>query len=196
MLHDPNERTPTYEKQPELTAITKQTLIDTYFSIIAEGKKATVDAVTKRAGYNRCTFYRYFTDTEQLLTQVETKICDAFGDSFTQQALTASPAEIIGSLASVYQQYGEYLSVLLGKHGDHRFVVKMKAMIHPIAHQLFTAAADSNIFADLKEEFVLSAVLATVTKWYEMKQPISVTELSVLIRGILEHGIFNSGNLG
>ena len=184
------------KKQPELTAITKQTLIDTYFSIIAEGKKATVDAVTKRAGYNRCTFYRYFTDTEQLLTQVETKICDAFGDSFTQQALTASPAEIIGSLASVYQQYGEYLSVLLGKHGDHRFVVKMKAMIHPIAHQLFTAAADSNIFADLKEEFVLSAVLATVTKWYEMKQPISVTELSVLIRGILEHGIFNSGNLG
>ena len=178
------------KKQPELTAMTKQALIDTYFSMAAEGEKVTIGAVAERAGYNRCTFYRYFTDIEQLLTQVETEICDAFGKALTRQALTAAPAEIVGSLAGVYQQYGDYLSVLLAKHGDYRFVSKMKAMIHPMACQLLTAASDSGVIAELKEEFVLSAVLATVTKWYEMKQPISADELSVLIGGILEQGIF------
>ena len=178
------------KKQPELTAMTKQTIIDAFFQITAEGKKATVGAVTERAGYNRCTFYRYFVDTEQLLSQVETEICDAFEKALTLQSSAISPPELIRSFAAIYQQYGDYLSVLLGENGDFRFVNKMKAIIHPMAQQLFTANSTSNIAAALKEEFVLSAVLAIVTKWYEMKQPISVSELGMLIMNVLQNGIF------
>ena len=177
------------KKQPELTAMTRQTLIDAFFHITAEGKKATVGAVTERAGYNRCTFYRYFIDTEQLLSEVETEVCNAFEKVLTLQSSSISPPEIISSLVGIYQQYDDYLSVLLGEHGDTRFVSKMKAMIHPVAHQLFTTNSQSNIAAALKEEFVLSAVLATVTKWYEMKQPISISELGRLIMNILQYGI-------
>ena len=184
------ERVAIMKKQPELTAMTRQTLIDAFFHITAEGKKATVGDVTERAGYNRCTFYRYFIDTEQLLSEVETEICDAFEKALTLPSSAISPPEIISSLVGIYQQYGDYLSVLLGEHGDSRFVGKMKAMIHPVAHQLFIASSTSNIAAALKEEFVLSAVLATVTKWYEMKQPISISELGMLIMNVLQHGIF------
>lgn len=178
------------KKQPELTAITRQTFIDTFFQITSEGKKATVGAITERAGYNRCTFYRYFTDTEQLLSQVESEICDAFGAALTGQASSISPTDIIGSFVDVYQQYGEYLSVLLGVHGDSRFVAKMKAMIQPMAHQLFAAGSESNIVAALKEEFVLSAVLSTITKWYEMKQPIPLSQLGILMMNVLQDGVF------
>ena len=178
------------KKQPELTAATRQTLIDAFFRITAEGQKATVGDITERAGYNRCTFYRYFDDTEQLLSQVEAEICDAFGAVLTLRSSAISPPEMIGSLAVIYQQYGDYLSVLLGEHGDSRFVRKMKTMIHPVAYQLFTASSSSDITAALKEEFLLSAVLATITKWYEMKQPISISELGTLIVDVLQHGIF------
>lgn len=178
------------KKQPELTAMTRQALIDAFFNIMAEGKKVSVGTITERAGYNRCTFYRYFTDTEQLLSQVETEICDAFGATLAGQAPSASPPDIIGSFAAVYQQYGEYLSVLLGEHGDSRFVRKMKAMVHPAAYQLFTAGSESDIIAALKEEFVLSAVLATITKWYEMRQPVSISQLGMLIMNMLQHGAF------
>ena len=178
------------KKQPELTAMTRQMLIDTFFNIMAEGKKATVGAITERAGYNRCTFYRYFADTEQLLLQVEAEICDAFGAVLTGQAPGVSPTEIIGSFAAVYQQYGKYLSVLLGEHGDSRFVRKMKETVHPVVRQLLTASSESNIAAALKEEFTLSAVLATITKWYEMKQPIPISQLGILIMNVLQHGVF------
>ena len=177
------------KKQPEITAMTRQTLIDTFFKITAEGEKVTVGAITDQAGYNRCTFYRYFTDTEQLLLEVESEICNAFGAALARQSPSISPMDIISSFAIVYQQYGEYLSVLLGEHGDSRFVSKMKAMIHPVAHQLFTASSESNIAAALKEEFVLSAVLATITKWYEMKQPIPILQLGMLIMNVLQHGV-------
>ena len=178
------------KKQPEITAMTRRTLIDTFFKITAEGEKATVGAITEQAGYNRCTFYRYFTDTEQLLLEVESEICNAFGAALTGQSPSISPADIIGSFATVYQQYGNYLSVLLGEYGNSRFVGKMKAMIHPVAQQLFATSSESNIVAALKEEFVLSAVLATITKWYEMKQPIPISQLGMLIMNILQHGIF------
>ena len=184
------ERIEIMKKQPELTAMTKQTIIDAFFQITAEGKKATVGAVTERAGYNRCTFYRYFMDTEQLLSDVETEICDAFEAALSLQSSAISPPELIRSFVAIYQQYGDYLSVLLGENGDFRFVNKMKAIIHPMAQQLFTANSTSNIAAALKEEFVLSAVLAIVTKWYEMKQPISVSELGMLIMNVLQNGIF------
>ena len=48
------------KKQPELTAQTKQTLINTYFSLRQNSEKLSVGAICERAGYNRCTFYRYF----------------------------------------------------------------------------------------------------------------------------------------
>lgn len=106
------------KKQPELTALTRKTLVYTYFDITSKGEKATVGAITDRAGYNRCTFYRYFTDTEQLLYQAETEICDDFQAALSQITFPVSPLEIIESLSAVYRQYGDYLSVLLGENGD------------------------------------------------------------------------------
>lgn len=179
------ERIEFMKKQPELTAFTRKTLIDTYFEITAKGKKATVGAITERAGYNRCTFYRYFTDTEQLLYQVETEICDAFQAALSQISFPFSPLEIVGSFVMIYQQYGDYLSVLLGENGDVRFTKQMKVIVSPLAKRLLSTESDSEIITDLKTEFLLSAVLAVVTKWYDRKQPIPLSDLGELIKGMV-----------
>lgn len=175
------------KKQPELTALTKKALIDTYFDITAKGQRATVGAIAEQAGYNRCTFYRYFTDTEQLLNQVETEICDAFQAALVHVSFDVS-SEIIESLAAVYQQYGGYLSVLLGENGDARFAKRMKAIVSPVAKRRFAGDCDSEITAELKTELALSAVLAVVTKWYDMNQPITVAQLGMLIKDTLGFG--------
>lgn len=179
------------KKQPELTAMTRKKLIDTYFELVRKGEKATVGAICELAGYNRCTFYRYFSDTEQLLYEVETEICDAFTKAIPQDSLVGIPTEIIESLAGVYQTYGNYLSVLLGSHGDLQFVSRMKEIIRPIATPIFLTTSKSPAIADLKMEFVMSAVLATVTKWYDMNQPITANQLGMEIKEILQFGIFS-----
>lgn len=179
------------KKQPELTSLTRNNLIDAYFKLRAQGEKVTVGAVSELAGYNRCTFYRYFTDADQLLCEVETEICSAFMEALSQNTLTTIPLEIIESMVDVYQKYGNYLSVLLGNHGDLKFVTRMKGIIRPAASQLFVTMSESTVMAELKTEFMMSAVLAAVTKWYEMNQPITAAQLGMMIKEILQQGIFS-----
>lgn len=176
------------KKQPEVTAQTRRTLIDTYFEITARGDKASVGAISEAAGYNRCTFYRYFTDTEQLISEVETEICDAFRAVLTQHSVIATSPEITEFLAAIYMEYGKYLAILLGQHGDSRFSGRMKEIIYPVASRIFAVANESDIDTELKIEFVLSGVLATVTKWYEMNQPIPAAQLGKIIKNILQQG--------
>lgn len=176
------------KKQPEQTALTRKKIIDTYIELSNKGEKVTVGAICEFAGYNRCTFYRYFAGTDQLLYEIETEICDAFQRAAAHYSLTTISFEIIESFTAVYQKYGNYLSFLLGNHGDPRFVNRMKAIIQPMAFQLFHASSELDVVVELKVEFALSAVLATITKWYDMGQPVSVSQLGALIKDILQHG--------
>lgn len=177
------------KKQPELTALTRKTLIDTYFEITAKGEKATVGAITEQAGYNRCTFYRYFTDTEQLLYQVETEICDAFQKVLSKVDFPVSPIYLIDPLSAVYHQYGNYLSVLLGENGDIRFVKRMKSVVSPLAKQLLASESEADVVTELRVEFMLSAVLAVVTKWYDLNQPIPISQLGLIITDLFQQPI-------
>lgn len=177
------------KKQPEVTALTKLNIINTYFKLKQNGEKATVGAICELAGYNRCTFYRYFSDTEQLLDEVESEICNAFQNAIATNNSTSISFEIIESFTEIYQHYGYYISVLLGTHGDPRFVKKMKSIVSPIASHILGNSSESDTITQLKTEFLLSAVLATITKWYELEQPISTIQLGKLIKEMLQQGI-------
>lgn len=64
------------KKQPEITAQTKQKLMDSFW-MLASNKgihRVTVSAVTKSAGVNRSTFYEYFSDIDELLEHSENEI--------------------------------------------------------------------------------------------------------------------------
>lgn len=173
------------KKQPELTARTRQKLVDAYFALRQTGVNPTVGAIAQRSGYNRCTFYRYFTDTGQLLAQVEEEICAAFRVAIQPGQSALVHTEILPSLVRVYTQYGNPLSVLLGAQGDPRFVARMKKIMSPLAQQLLAEESDTPFIAALKVEMALSAVLAAVTKWYDEDKPIPMETLGEVVTNFL-----------
>lgn len=61
------------KKQSEVTAQTKQNLVGAFWSLYCEKRieKITVKEITLKAGYNRGTFYEYFTDVYDVLEQIE-----------------------------------------------------------------------------------------------------------------------------
>lgn len=61
------------KKQPQVTARTRRKLMNAFWEIYCEKgiHQITVGAVTKLAGYNRGTFYEYFSDIYDLLDQLE-----------------------------------------------------------------------------------------------------------------------------
>lgn len=175
-------------KQPEITAQTKKNLTDAYFSLKQNGKKATVGQVAELAGYNRCTFYRYFTDTEDLRLQAEAELCSEFKNAALNQISKKSLTELVSGFACIYEKHGKYLETLLGEYGDPNFSKMIKAQIYPFAKQIFKG---KDAVTDIKIEFALSAVLAAVTKWYQLGKPISETELGTTILYIFQNGLFN-----
>ena len=52
------------KKQPQQTAQTRKKLMDSFWKLYCDDgiDRVTVGAVAKDAGYNRGTFYEYFTD--------------------------------------------------------------------------------------------------------------------------------------
>lgn len=175
-------------KQPEITAQTKNNLTAAYFSLKKNGEKATVGQVAELAGYNRCTFYRYFTDTVDLQLQTEHELCNEFKNAAANQMSKNSLTELVSGFADIYEKHGRYLETLLGEYGDPNFSKMIKAQIYPFAKQVFKG---NDAVSDIKIEFALSAVLAAVTKWYQLGKPISETELAATVLDIFQNGLFN-----
>ena len=174
-------------KQPEQTAQTRRNLIDAYFALAGKGEAVSVGSITGRAGYNRCTFYRYFADADALLEQVETELYDEFRSVVGGGA---SMPEMVMAMADIYQRNGGYLSVLLGPHGDPGFTARVKEIVSPMARERFSGPTAADPVTALRVEFVLSAVLATVTKWYELGQPITASELGALMLDLMRNSFF------
>ena len=57
------------KKQPEITMMTKQIIKDSFWELYKEKKieNITVKDITQKAGFNRSTFYAYFTDVYDIL---------------------------------------------------------------------------------------------------------------------------------
>ena len=66
------------KKQPQQTAQTRKKLMDSFWKLYCDDgiDRVTVGAVAKDAGYNRGTFYEYFTDVYDLLDQLEDELLE------------------------------------------------------------------------------------------------------------------------
>lgn len=53
----------------------------------------------------------------------------------------------------------------------------------------FNISAESEAEVALKTEYVISAVLGTIVRWYELDMPISTRKLAELIIGSIGYGI-------
>ena len=60
-------------KQPEITAATRQRFVDVFCTLYATQpiSRITVKELTTRAGYNRSTFYQYFKDVYDIQQYIE-----------------------------------------------------------------------------------------------------------------------------
>ena len=112
------------KKQPEVTAQTKENLTEAFWQIYSEKgiDKTTVKEITMRAGYNRGTFYEYFTDVYDVLEQIENSLMPGPQDlpPLTLDNVTNSPLPI-DMFVKMYEKNRKYFIILLGDKGDSSF---------------------------------------------------------------------------
>jgi AcrR family transcriptional regulator len=183
------------KKQPAVTAHTKQNLIDSFWSLYCEKRleKITVKEITQKAGYNRGTFYEYFTDVYDVLEQIEQSLIPTIEELPPIVMPNKNIDMPFGMFMSLYEKNNKYYSVLLGDNGDPAFASKLKNSTKPIIKQAFV---DNNkldtIEFDFVLEYVLSAMIGIMSYWFRQNKVLPAEKLVALIYELMENGVMNT----
>lgn len=177
-------------KEKSRSADTRQALIEAFCDLYRENSldKITVQAVTRKAGYNRTTFYQYFLDIDDLLRQVENSLLDYI----VQKRYSVEPDEqtryFIEDLVALYKERAIEVNALLGLHGRGHFTEMLKESLDLSFFHLDTV--EDNQYQPYLIEFRLTSALNLFSLWLKRGQDLSVEELIGLVTKLYH---FNPG---
>ncbi|MDF2593343.1 MAG: Transcriptional regulator [Clostridia bacterium] len=180
------------KKQPEVTAQTKQNLIDAFWSLYCEKRieKITVKEITQKAGYNRGTFYEYFIDVYDVLEQIEEALIPTIHELPPISIPNQNMGMPLDMFMTLYEQNSKYYSVLLGDNGDPAFASKLKNSTKPVIKQAFLQEDKIDpIEFDFILEFVLSAMIGIMSYWFKQDKMLPAENLISLMYDLMENGV-------
>ncbi len=176
------------KKQPEVTARTRQKLVDSFWEL-AEGKplfKISVGEITVRAGYNRSTFYEYFTGLDDLLAYVEGELLED-----AKQAVRAVPLEnksMSGFFQAVFSVTSKKVYLLIGPKGDPGFLPRMRSELFPLIAPYFPIPKDTPHF-DYLASFAESTIFGILQHWSDRGRDLDAEEIGAMISNLVLHGV-------
>lgn len=160
------------KKQPELTAKTKENLMEAFWQIYCNKgiEKVTVKEITVKAGYNRSTFYEYFTDVCDVLEQIENSLLPGPQDLPPLRLADSSTTPLpIDTFISMYEKNRQYYVVLLGDNGDSSFQSKIKRSVKDMLKtKLVAQGIVDNYELDFTLEYMLSAMIGVLSYWFSL----------------------------
>lgn len=186
------------KKQPEITAQTKQNLIDAFWSLYCEKRieKITVKEITQKAGYNRGTFYEYFTDVYDVLEQIEQSLIPTLDELPPVSMPNMKLGMPLNMFLALYDQNSKYYSVLLGDKGDPAFASKLKNSTKPIIQQVFADNPNVDpVELDYILEYILSAMIGIMSYWFRKGKELPAEKLMELMNELMEKGVMKRLNV-
>ncbi|WP_195268016.1 TetR/AcrR family transcriptional regulator [Eubacterium sp. 1001713B170207_170306_E7] len=180
-------------KQPEITAQTRQKLIEAFWQIYGEKgiKHTTVGAVAKSAGYNRSTFYEYFTDIYDLLEQLEDDLLKGLKAEIAKEFQNGIPKDFQDysrMCAHIFVPFDDKLYVLLSSKGDPSFPAKLQKTVKPLFFS-FVGFKGNEEHLDYIITFGFSAMTGLLSHWYEEGKKLSTEELFRIMQALIATGV-------
>lgn len=174
------------KKQPEITEKTRQSFINVFCELYCQKpiEKITVQEMANKAGYNRSTFYQYFTDVYDLLSFVENDILDYIRKKLKNTEQTDTKPRDIYLL---FEEKGAYLNALLGDYGNNRFIEKLKCEYFSDG-QNYCFPKDNTLTPYLLE-FQISTSFSLLRLWQRREKDLPPDVLYGLIDRLFTSGI-------
>jgi AcrR family transcriptional regulator len=181
------------KKQPEVTAQTKENLTEAFWQIYREKglEKVTVREITAKAGYNRGTFYEYFTDVYDVLEQIENSLLPGPQDlpplSLDNTSTTPLPIDMF---VKMYEKNRKYYVVLLGDNGDSSFQSKIKNNMKGMVKKILVSRGIADDYElDFTLEYMLSAMIGVLSYWFKLEVTPPKDRLLGLMYDLMNHGV-------
>lgn len=172
------------KKQPEITDKTRQKFIDAFCELYMEMpiEKISIQKLTKLAGYNRSTFYHYFSDIYELLEYVENDLLSYL--SYSTKKHQANTPQYIFQL---FEDKELSVKALLGKYGNIRFLERLKKELH--INEIYAENYSDTSLAPYLIEFHISTSLSLFHLWLNRGKDLPPEELFSLIHHLYTTGI-------
>lgn len=181
-------------KREDITLQTKQNIMDAFWSLYCEKRieKISVKEITDKAGYNRSTFYQYFSDVYDVLDSIENSLIPTLNELPPITIGSTQRGMPIDAFFELYEKNSKYYSVLLGEKGDPAFVGRLKSTIKPLIIQEITSGLDVDaIELDYVLEYTLSAMIGVMSYWYKQSNRLSYDKIHQLIHKLMVQGVTN-----
>lgn len=115
------------KKQPQITEKTRQKFVEVFCELYSQKpiEKISVQEIANKSGYNRSTFYQYFTDIYELLDSVENDLLNDIKKEMANKELSMHTVQ-----DTLYcldkREHLLVLNALLGDYGSARFLKRLK----------------------------------------------------------------------
>lgn len=181
------------KKQPEITKQTKQNLSDAFWQIYCEKRieKITVKDITTKAGYNRSTFYEYYTDVYDVLEQIESSVLPDI-EKHKKIAQKKSMHIPLRHLVEVFSKNKQYLIVLLGKNGDPAFRDKMKNTYKDLVRPILQSTETDDYTLEYGLEYAMSAIIGMITYCFTTEESPDIERMTTLLISFMSDGLFKN----
>ncbi len=177
------------KKQPEMTAATKQGLIDAFWTLYEKKRidQIRIKEIADLAHLHRGTFYEYFTDIYDLLVQEETEIIKQLEEMMTIRLQDKDTNDGLKNIAEFYLKNGRRLNLLIGSGGYSDFLNQFKNSIYPLFRTVNQASDTER--SSIIYEFGINGLLMAFHEWYEHQDRMPIDDLLTLLRSMIEKGI-------
>lgn len=174
------------KKQPEVTDKTRQAFIEVFCELYSQKpvEKISIQQIANKSGYNRSTFYQYFSDIYELLDYVENDVLSYIKGELQRGGRVSPPS--VEDISLLFEKKETYLKALLSSHGSIRFMERLKEEI-PFAKQAQYPA--ENPLTPYIREYEISTKLALIQLWLRRDKDVPKEDLFTLIHSLSTEGI-------
>ena len=181
------------KKHPEITAATKKTFIDA-FCILSKRKsfeKITIQELSHKAGFNRCTFYQYFADIYELIDNVENIVVSHVKENFRNNISQENFMQtFFDAFTKIHKEDAPYFDLLLSPAHRTKFVEKLMSEVVPIFKEKFNLPPE-NLNSDFLTRIYLRTVLSAIEIWIDDGRNLPLDNLSKLLGNVLTKGVMS-----
>lgn len=172
---------------------TRKNLADAFWQIYCEKRieKITVKDITTKAGYNRSTFYEYYTDVYDVLEQIESSVLPDI-EKHKSIAANKNIQFPLKHLVHVYNKNKQYFVVLLGKNGDPAFQEKMKNTYKDLVRPILQSYETDDYILEYGLEYAMSAIIGMITYCFTMEEHPDIEKMVVLLNSFMNDGVLKN----
>lgn len=184
-------------KQPEITAATRQKIMDAFWTLYKEKPidKITIADITNITDNNRGTFYHYFKDIYAVLEQIESDLIKEVRTEVTKVLSNHSfksnsvDINLLYSISMpIFKKNEDKIFTLLGKNGDPRFTGEFRESIQAMLIQFWNLPEESENL-DYLMEYAYSAMIGLMVKWHENGNDLTDDEFFKMAQGLVANGV-------